>query len=272
MVSPDLEAEVTAAKEANGSAPAGDSPTSSAAHAAAILPRIDALRGETPLFRPLVAESGTPCKRKVRDTVVKAARRAEDAAVDDRIRRWDERYARGEELHAFAPSPPLAEAVEGVAPGLALDLACGAGRHALFLAGRGWKVQALDGSRAGLDRLAEEALRRGTAGIEARAVDLEADGFTLPLAAFDLVCDFYFLHRPLFAQIHRAVKPGGRFAAAIHVRTQPDEKNRFLLEPGELRNLVLSWDWKILHYREGVGSETGHHHHGTAELIALRPL
>lgn len=191
--------------------------------------------------------------------------------MDDRIGRWDERYARGEELHGFTPSPPLAEAVDGVAPGLALDLACGAGRHSLFLAGRGWRVQALDGSRAGLEKLGEEARRRSvSAAIEPRLANLEAADFTLPEDSFDLICDFHFLHRPLFDQIRRAVKPGGRFAAAIHVRTKPAEHGRFLLEAGELRALVESWSWKILHYREGTAGESDHRH-GTAELIALRP-
>ena len=191
--------------------------------------------------------------------------------MDDRIQRWDERYARGEELHDFAPSPPLAEALAGVAPGLALDLACGAGRHSLFLAERGWRVEALDGSRAGLERMMEEARRRSVgAAIEPRLVDLEAKDFALPEAACDLICDFYFLHRPLFEQIRRAVKPGGRFVAAIHVRTSPDEKGRFLLEAGELRALVESWGWEILHHREGSAAGLDQRH-GTTELVARHP-
>lgn len=190
--------------------------------------------------------------------------------MDDRIRRWDERYGRREALHDFVPSPPLPEAIVGVAPGLALDLACGAGRHAIFLAERGWRVQALDGSPAGVGTLRTEARARGVEpGIEAGIADLEAEDFALD-GAFDLVCDFYFLHRPLFEQIRRAVKPGGRFVAALHVRTSPDEKGRFLLEPGELRALVLSWGWQILHYREGAAAESDHRH-GTAELVALKP-
>jgi SAM-dependent methyltransferase len=181
---------------------------------------------------------------------------------------WNERFARGEELHGYLASPPLAKAVEGIAPGLALDLACGAGRHAIFLAERGWRVHALDGSQAGIDRMLAEARRRGVeAGIEPRIADLEAPGFALE-GAYDLVCDFYFLHRPLFEQIRRVVKPGGLFAAAIHVRTSPDEKGRFLLQPGELRSLFA--DWEVLHSTEGEAAETGHHH-GTAELIARRP-
>jgi SAM-dependent methyltransferase len=189
--------------------------------------------------------------------------------MNDRIREWDERFARGDELHGGVASPPLPAAVEGAPPGLALDLACGAGRHAIFLAERGWRVQALDGSRNAIDRMMTEARVRGVADrIEARVADLEAAGFALDLPAYDLVCDFYFLHRPLFEPIRRAVRPGGRFAAALHVRSAPEEKGRFLLDPGELRAAFA--DWTILHHREGASAEGGHKH-WTAELIARRP-
>jgi SAM-dependent methyltransferase len=193
--------------------------------------------------------------------------------VNDRLRKWDEKFARGDEIHAFAPSAPLPEALHGVAPGLALDLASGAGRHALFLAERGWRVRALDGSGAGIDRMLEEARRRGVAErIEAGVCDLESDAFTLEVDAFDLVCDFYFLHRPLFAQIRRAVRPGGLFAAAIHVQDAGggEAPHSFLLAPGELRALVDGWRWEVVHAREGVSTESGHRH-ATAEIVARRP-
>ena len=61
---------------------------------------------------------------------------------------WDERFLRSDELHGYVPSPPLPQAIEGIAPGRALDLACGAGRHAIFLAERGWKVHAIEIGRA----------------------------------------------------------------------------------------------------------------------------
>jgi len=191
--------------------------------------------------------------------------------VNERLRKWDEKFARGDEIHGFAPSAPLPEAIRDVPPGRAADLACGAGRHALFLAERGWQVVAIDGSRVGLDRMLEQARRRGVeAGIEARTDDLESDSFTLEPDSFDLVCDFYFLHRPLFAQIRRAVRPGGLFVAAIHVEEEGGEApHSFLLRPGELRSLVEGWGWEVVHAREGSSTETGHHH-ATAEIIARR--
>jgi len=189
--------------------------------------------------------------------------------MSDRIGEWNERFARGEELHGGIPSPPLPAAVEGVPPGLALDLACGAGRHAIFLAERGWRVLALDGSQAAIERMLAQARERGVAGrIAARVADLEAQGLALTVAAYDLVCDFYFLHRPLFEQIRGAVRPGGLFAAALHVRSSPEEKGRFLLKPGELAAAFAGWT--ILHHREGASAEGGHKH-ATAELIARRP-
>ena len=192
--------------------------------------------------------------------------------MNERLRKWDEKFARGDEIHGFAPSAPLPDAIGGLPPGRALDLACGAGRHALFLAGRGWQVVAIDGSRVGLDRMLEEARRLGVeARIEARTSDLESDTFTLERDSFDLVCDFYFLHRPLFAQIRGAVRPGGLFVAAIHVEEEGSEApHSFLLRPGELRAFVEGWGWEVVHAREGSSTETGHRH-ATAEIVARRP-
>ena len=175
---------------------------------------------------------------------------------------WDERFLRGDELHDGLPSPPLPQAVLGVQPGRALNLASGAGRHALFLAGLGWQVHAVEGSRVGVQRMLDEAHRRQVS-IEAEIADLEAPGFAIA-GEYDLVCDFYFLHRPLFGGIREAVRPGGLFVASIHVG-----EGRFSLAPGELRALVESWGWTVLHYREGASPESGHHR-PAAELIARR--
>src|SRR5215203_3163866 len=140
--------------------------------------------------------------------------------MSDRIDKWNERYAAGEGLHEMLPSPPLPEAIESVAPGLALDVASGAGRHALFLAERGWRVVAVDRSRVGVEFLMAEAERRGVADrIEPHVADLESSprGFAVEPGRFDLVCDFYFLDRSLLDELGAGVRPGGRFVAAIHV-------------------------------------------------------
>jgi len=188
---------------------------------------------------------------------------------EERRRTWDERYARGEHTYAFRPSPPLAEAIQGVPPGLALDFACGSGRHALFLAEHGWRVIAVDGSPVGVQLLLDESRRRGLGElITAEVADLEGPGYAIPPDGFDLVCDFYFLQRDRWDDLRAAVRPGGRFAAAIHV-DDGTPGHRFLLAPGELRALVEGWGWEILLFREGASSEPGHHH-ATAEVVARR--
>jgi SAM-dependent methyltransferase len=198
---------------------------------------------------------------------------------NERIAKWNERFSRGEELHEFLPSPPLPDAVAGIAPGLALDIACGAGRNSVFLAERGWRVVAVDGSQVGINRMLELAAKRGCADrIEAHVVDLEAQPSEFPIepGRYDLITDFYFLHRPLFAEIRAGVRAGGLFVAAIHVPAAPDRgqggrAHHFLLDPGELERLVSGWGWHVLYAREGESTETGHNH-DTAEIIAQRPI
>lgn len=192
--------------------------------------------------------------------------------MHERQSRWNERYSRGEETYDYRPSPPLPEAVAGLAPGLALDIACGAGRHAIYLAERGFRVVAMDWAQAGIDVLLAEAKRRNVADrIEAAVVDLEAGEVSLGADRYDLVCDFYFLSRRLFPAMRDAVRPGGLFIAAIHVESAGAEApHRFLLEPGELRRTVLEWGFEILHERDGDSQEKGHHH-ATAEIVARRP-
>ena len=70
--------------------------------------------------------------------------------------RWDERYLRGEHT-TQEPSPLLIKAIRDIQPGRALDIACGVGRHALYLAERGWQVTAVDSSRVGIEILRQRA-------------------------------------------------------------------------------------------------------------------
>ena len=138
-----------------------------------------------------------------------------------------------------------------------LDVACGAGRHALLLAAAGFRVRAVDRDPAKIVFL-QDAAARLVVPVEAAVVDLEADlpgaaGVDLGTAAFDLVLVVHYLHRPLFPALARAVKPGGLLLyetytmdqAARGRPTNPD----FLLQPGELPRLAAPLE--ILRRREG---------------------
>jgi SAM-dependent methyltransferase len=134
-------------------------------------------------------------------------------------------------------------------------------------------VVAVDFAEAGLALLRAEAECRGTTRrIEVVQADLEAAGAYVPEPArYDLVCDFYFLHRPLLGGLRAAVRPGGRLAAAIHVEDPSGAApHRFLLAPGELKGIVERWGWDVLHWREGPSGEDGHQH-ATAEIVARKP-
>jgi SAM-dependent methyltransferase len=196
--------------------------------------------------------------------------------MNDQLAKWEERYGRGDGVHDFKPSPPLPLAASFAEPGLALDLAAGAGRHALFLAEHSWRVIAVEGTRAGIDLMLAEAQRRGVEGsIDARHADLESRprGFEIEPNTYDLICDLYFLDRSLFDEIRAGVRPRGLFAAAIHIDdpVASEASNRsFVLRPGELRSLVDGWGWQILHSFEGAPREGGHQR-ATAEVVARRP-
>src|SRR6476661_3068686 len=119
---------------------------------------------------------------------------------------WEQRYRAQEENSEPAPNPVLVEAASLLPPGRALDLACGTGRHALWLAEHGWNVTAVDGSPKAI-----EILRRRAADlrIETQIADLENPAFTIAPASYDLIAICYYLERKLFEPAKRALLPGG---------------------------------------------------------------
>jgi SAM-dependent methyltransferase len=149
-----------------------------------------------------------------------------------------------------APDPILIQLAESLPPGRALDLACGAGRHAIFLADLGWQVTAVDSSRAALAHLPPS--------IDARLADLERGEFAIEPGAYDLICDFLYLQRDLFPAIREGVRPGGTFAGSVLLNS-PGRNPGFRLAPRELRSEFAGW--KVLYY-----AETG----GIARIIARR--
>lgn len=137
---------------------------------------------------------------------------------------WDRRYADTELVWSAEPNRFVAAELGGLPPGRALDLAAGEGRNALWLAGRGWRVTAVDFSPVAIDKGRRLAQRAGL------TVDwVVADVLTYrPDAAFDLVLVAY-LHLPpaemsaAWSVAVRALAPGGVLFAVGHDRTNLDE-------------------------------------------------
>jgi len=74
---------------------------------------------------------------------------------------WDERYGTEELIWKADPNRFLVEELQALAPGRALDVACGEGRNAVWLASKGWHVTGVDFSRAGLAKAQRLATDRG---------------------------------------------------------------------------------------------------------------
>ena len=130
---------------------------------------------------------------------------------------WDRRHAAAAAEETEAPDAFFLRALARIGPrsgARALDLACGAGRHALELARRGWCVAAWDFSSEALARLQHAAARAGLA-IATRNVDVAA-GKAGTDATFDLVVIVNFLDRDLIAAVPGLLAPGGHLIAATY--------------------------------------------------------
>jgi SAM-dependent methyltransferase len=104
--------------------------------------------------------------------------------TDDR-EAWNERYAGSTRVWSGKPNVELVAQVADLVPGRALDVGCGEGADAVWLAGRGWKVTAVDVSDVALERAAGHAAEAGVAdAISWQRRDLVAD---FPAGEFDLV-------------------------------------------------------------------------------------
>jgi SAM-dependent methyltransferase len=151
----------------------------------------------------------------------------------DRVK-WDRRYGAAT-ADLEGPDPLLMKAVELVRPGRALDLACGRGANALFLAENGFQVDAVDISIEAL-RTLQSAARRRHADVASVVADL--DYFTLPESVYDLVAVFYFFAEPLIGPIKAALKPGGMLCYATynvrHQSVKPGFNPAYLIEPNAL--------------------------------------
>ncbi len=183
---------------------------------------------------------------------------------------WNQRYLSPEreaEDLEIAPTPLLVETGAKLPPGEALDLACGAGRNALWLARNGWTVIAVDGATAAIailrDRAHLEALP-----IDAHVADLKSGEFQIPAERFDLVTICYYLQRDLFAFAKHGVKPGGILLAIVHTTEATEMPTESRLRPGELQHYFGGWE--ILHNYEGKPVDPAHQR-SVAEIVARRP-
>lgn len=190
---------------------------------------------------------------------------------------WNRRYAEGSR-DSLEPDPFLVyaygEFLAARPPGMALDVAGGAGRHALWLAQRGWKVRLIDISEAGVALARKHAAEALSSQPSSREPLFEAEVMDLNSAPdlgdsqYELVLVFFFLQRRLFPALIRALKPGGLLIYRTYTTEQQRSSGRptnpeYLLRPNELLQAFQSL--RLLHYRERALEKA------VAELVAQKP-
>ncbi len=188
---------------------------------------------------------------------------------------WEAHYRGHQRVWSGRANPVLVDVAESLPPGAALDLCCGEGGDAIWLARRGWRVTAVDVSPTAPDRAAADA-----AGVADR-IDFQRHdlALTFPSGAFDLVSAQY-LHSPIeFPRVRvlqeaaGAVVPGGLLLIVDHASVSPSS----WADPEEtLAPLDLSPDeWRTerpeAREREATGPN-GRRTTVTDNVIAVRRL
>lgn len=179
--------------------------------------------------------------------------------------RWQEKAS-----SPLSPDPWLLRAIPFFTQGSVLDIACGRGRNALYLAARGFTVTGIDISDQGLKMLRQEAANRNLA-VELRQWDLESR-VSLPQGPYDVISKFFYYQRSLLPVIKDTLKPGGiavlrTFSKAGDFSGGPVNPD-FVLNPGELLEIFSGWE--ILLHEEGLeqSQKTGG---GLAGIVARKP-
>jgi SAM-dependent methyltransferase len=161
---------------------------------------------------------------------------------------WNRRYAAVDPIHStpVANRFLVAETAD-LPPGRALDLGCGAGRNAVWLSERGWRVTAVDFSDVALAIARDLAAARG---VDVEWIDADVATWTPPALAYDLVCVLYVQlpadeRRALLARAADAVRPGGTLLVVGH----------------DLLNLSEGWGGprqpEVLYTPEAIAGEIG---------------
>ena len=134
---------------------------------------------------------------------------------------WNERYANKALVWSAGPNELFAREVQDLKPGKALDIACGEGRNAIWLAERGWDVTAIDFSDVAIEKGRQIAVKRGA---NVNWMTEDVCSWRLPKHEFDLVAVLY-LHtdskerQQWLDNVINSVKPSGTF---IYIAHDPD--------------------------------------------------
>ena len=185
--------------------------------------------------------------------------------------RWNARYADGAYETITHPSAYLESHIATLPRGRALDLACGAGRNALFLAAAGFEVDAVDVSDVALERAAASAAERG---LDVRWIEADLTRDVELSPPYDTIVIIRYIDLDLVRQAISWLKPGGVILIELHLAIAEEielvgpKSHRFRVERGELAQSVTGLD--ILDSSEGLVEDPDGKTAALARVIARR--
>jgi SAM-dependent methyltransferase len=160
--------------------------------------------------------------------------------------RWDERYRENHPAARLLPDPWVQEQARWLTGGRALDVACGRGRHTLWLARMGYQVDAVDISLVGLRGLADRIEAEGLAD-RVQLVQADLEVWRPRPNTYDLILVTRYFNRELLATFGEALRPGGmvlyRTFHTDWLKIHPEFTADYMLQPGEFTTLFADWDW-----------------------------
>ena len=188
--------------------------------------------------------------------------------------KWDQRYSEGAYLHRRHPSDWLRQAlamasIDSGKGRRALDVACGRGRNALYLAQLGFEVDAMDISPVGL---AQAVASGHELGLTVTWLEADLDLPFNPPGIYDLIAIIRYVNLPLLAELSRYLKPEGWLVCEEHLQSSEDVKGpqseKFRLAPGALA--AACEGLRIHHQEEGIFEDPDGERVALARVLAQR--
>jgi len=162
--------------------------------------------------------------------------------MDNKIKdKWNKKYLESKHIQS-EPSEILKNYYLLAKRGKALDVACGTGRNAIFLANKGFYVDAVDISDVAIDILKNNNEKN----INAIVADL--DNYNFEENNYELVVNINFLNREIINSLKKAIKPNGIIIFETFLISEKRKNKQFYLEENELLRMFL--DFRIIFYEE----------------------